>query len=109
MRCLNYSVEANIKGNGNTGKRLNSLIRFKLEFENDEGYEPSIVIAPDHLEFFCDHFTPVYERSGKDYEKYFQISQETENGCTKVTIKNLSRYEMIFTSEGWTTEKANKE
>ena len=104
MRFLNYAIVADIKGEGNTGKRLNSLIRVKLGIEDETGGERSMEIGPDFVQFFCDTYKIDHVRSGRDFEKYFQIKDEMRDGGVVVTVKNISKYCINLTREGWCTE-----
>ena len=99
MRICIYTFFANIKGGGNSGKRMNSLVRAKLGV-NDVNYEPSMEIGRDYIKLFGDKFTLDYPRCGKEHEKYFVISQETVDGQTAITIKNISPYPIMFHREG---------
>ncbi len=100
MRICVYTLYANIKGGGNSGKRMSSLIRAKLGV-NDVNYEPSMEIGRDYIKLYGDKFSLDYPRCGKEHEKYFVISQETVDGQTVITIKNISPYPIVFHREGW--------
>ena len=100
MRICIYTFFANIKGGGNSGKRMNSLIRVKLGV-NDVDYEPSMELGRDYVKLYGDKFSLDHPRCGKDHEKYFSITQETVDGQTAITIKNNSPYPIVFHREGW--------
>ena len=53
MRICIYTLYANIKGGGNSGKRMSSLIRAKLGVY-DVNYEPSIEIGRDYIKLYGD-------------------------------------------------------
>ena len=107
MRFLNYLFHSQIKGEGNAGRRINSLVRIKIGLEEGDGYEPSMVIGPDYINIFGDKII-IDPHSGDNWEKHFSISQEMVDGSVVVTIKKLTQYPIIYTREEWSSETANK-
>jgi hypothetical protein len=109
MKTFNYSIHVLIAGEGKSGKRMSSLIKMKLGVNEEDSYEPSIVIGPDYVKLFGDRFNLDQVRCGKDYEKYFRISQEMQDGWVTITIKNLSKYPIVFNREGWVNESLQQQ
>ena len=104
MRYINYSIHVHINSEGRSGKTMNSLLKIKLGVEDEEDNIPSIVIGSDFLKMFCDKFSIDHIRCGKDFEKYFNVTQEMNDGWLTITIKNLSKYPIVLTNEGWSSE-----
>ena len=96
MVCYNYLFNAHIEGGGNAGKCINSLLRVKLEVDEDD-YEPTINICSGQIKLYGNRFSVEMDKSGKDWGKYFEISQDTRDGWTNVCIKKLTQYDTDFT------------
>ncbi len=107
MKSLGYCFHAQIKGEGKAGMRRNSLIRVEIGIEEGDSYVPDMVFGPDYVKLFGDKVTVDHNGCGKDFEKYFSVSQEMIDGCIAATIKNLSKYPLVLTSEGWITKSTN--
>ena len=107
MKFFNYTIHILFKGDGNAGRRINSILRIKLGVEGEDDYEPSVVIDNNSISFYGDRFNIDHAKCGKDWEKYFNIKQEPADGYTKIIIQNTSKYPTVFTREGWVAEVVN--
>ena len=103
MRVLGYCFQAQIKGEGKSGMRRNSLIRVEVGIENGEDYVPDMIFGEDSIKLFGDKVSVDPDGCGKDYEKYFSFSQEMVDGSVTATIKKLTKYPVILINEGWIT------
>jgi len=104
MRVLGYCFQAQIKGEGKSGLRRNSLIRIEIGIENGEDYVPDMIFGDDYVKLFGDKITVDTDGSGKDYEKYFSFSQEMVDGSVTATLKLLFKDPLVLINEGWVTK-----
>jgi hypothetical protein len=100
MRYFNYAFSAIIPGEGNVGRRLNSLLRVKLGVQSEDGYESTIANGRGYMKLYGDSFKIDLIRSGKDWEKYFAVSEVSDKGMIEITITIKSQYDYSFTREG---------
>jgi len=107
MKYFNYSFQVLFKGEGNLGKRMNSTLRVKLGVQSEDGYQPSMVEDAMYKKIFGDKFSIDYARSGKDWEKYFTVSEEMKDGVIEVSITKKVQFPVVFTIEGETNEKSS--
>ena len=105
MRYFNYAFSAIIPGEGNVGRRLNSLLRVKLGVQSEDGYESTIAIGKGYMKLYGDSFKIDLIRSGKDWEKYFTVSEVSDKGMIEIIIQNKSQYDYSFTREGETNQE----
>jgi len=109
MRYKNYALNVHIVGEGRSGKAMNSLAEFKIGVE-DEDYVPEEIVdfREGTIKLFGDKFSLDHIRCGKDYEKYFRISQEMNDGWLTITFKNLSPFAISLKDKGWSSESKDQ-